>query len=433
MPAVLSKEEDAAEKARQEQLNALCIHGFLNVTVLCTTIQAEIQLINNLFNGDIAKSAQFLSATAACAGLTEFLLNPTIGKLSDAYGRRGFLLIGCSWCFVGNALVALFPKNIPLVAINRFLCWGLLTVSGSVTGSAAHSDICSGTDLAVNLGNYFSAFGVGVIVGPAIGGYVLAKTGSVEAVYATRSAIALFELIHDYFRLKETLPVEKRASKDGITYQNPFGFIKLFSGPKTLVRLIIATFLVCWSEGKNTNDFFQLWLKENVGLSVGGANIVTIAYGMMMFTSGKYLAPRVISSMGARYFTSMTLTTSALAYLSWGLSASVPNLAAGMLLYYPGVNATSANALRAMCADHAAAWGMGKGEFQGLFNNLRACSVAIAPLVYGNMYAGFTNSGKSVGPTWWFIGILSAVLPELIHRSCSDAEINEHFKETKKK
>jgi DHA1 family tetracycline resistance protein-like MFS transporter len=492
MPATLSKDESAAEKKKQSQIGSLCTHGFLNVTVLCVTIQAEIQLIRALFKGDVAKSAQFLSMTAGMAGLTEFLLNPTVGKLSDAYGRRNFLLIGCAWATIGNFLVFLQPKNLFLVGLNRFLCWGLLTVSGSVTGSAAMSDLSSGQELGINLGRYFSAFGLGVIVGPAIGGFVLSRTGDPRYAYLARSMVALFELIHDYCLLQETLPVEERIEPSLVKYQNPFGFIRLFSENATLVKLVGVAFLICWSEGKNTNDVFQLWLQEDVALPVNQANLVTIAYGVMMFSSGKYICPYLINNIGARNFTSLTLCSSAAAFGLWGSFPKPWALMLGMLLYYPGINATSANAMRAMGTDHAVAAGYGRGEFAGLFNNLRAVTVAAASPIYGNLYAfcaqvprvsmrkgshasirykrhcthtrtrlqphnAFksplplsilsplssplrllsplsppppprSQNGHPVGYVWYLIMFIAAIAPELLHRSITDKELEDGLK-----
>eukprot|EP01047_Picozoa_sp_COSAG01_P080465 COSAG01_NODE_15657_length_1314_cov_1.520165_1_plen_284_part_00 len=220
--------EQRLERQIQQVLGALNRHAFFNVCVVCTTIQAEIQLVKGLFGGDAAATAVFLSTTSSCvrtycrpssystravrvpttsdpgvvascvlqAGLTEFILNPTIGRLSDTFGRRRFLLLGCSYAVVGNTLVGLFPTSRFLVGANRFLNWSLLTVSGSVTGSAAISDISPpGPALAMNLGSFFSSFGLGVIVGPMIGGFVLARTGRPNTVYFARAAIAGVELV----------------------------------------------------------------------------------------------------------------------------------------------------------------------------------------------------------------------------------------------
>jgi predicted MFS family arabinose efflux permease len=49
--------------------------------------------------------------------------------------------------------------------------------------------------MAMNLGSFFSSFGLGVIVGPMIGGFVLARTGRPNTVYFARAAIAGVELV----------------------------------------------------------------------------------------------------------------------------------------------------------------------------------------------------------------------------------------------
>jgi DHA1 family tetracycline resistance protein-like MFS transporter len=345
----MAEPKPAAERQMASTLGALNRHAFLNVTVVTMAIQSEIQLVTDLFGGSVADTALFLSTTSGFVGLTEFLLNPTIGRLSDRFGRRFFLLIGCSYCAVGNTIVGLLPASRSLVAVNRVLSWALLTVSGSVVGSAAVSD-CSapGVDLSVNLGSFFSSFGLGVIVGPAIGGWVLARTGSPQAVYLARAATALFEVLHDLVFLPETLGLRERLQGlpspkiPPVSIVSPLAFTRLFSGPRTMVKLCVATFLVCWAEGKNTNDLFQLWMKQDVGLGVGNANLMTIVYGVFMFCGGKLFAPAIIRSVGPRAFTSLSLAGQTLGLGLWGTFASRFSLVGGLLLQFISVNVSQA-------------------------------------------------------------------------------------------
>lgn len=81
--------------------------------------------------------------------------------------------------------------------------------------------------------------------------------------------------------------------------------------------------------------------------------------------------------------------------------------------------ATSKTCLHAAATDHAVAHGMGRGEFQGQFNNLRAIAVAIAPIVYGRTYAALTQRGVYAGHVWLLIAVVAGVVPEVIHRSIS--------------
>ena len=83
MAEQLAIDDAVLDKKVEPLLSALNRHAFLNVCVVCTSIQAEIQLVKALCGGDAAAAALFLSTTSSCAGCTEFLLNPTVGKLSD--------------------------------------------------------------------------------------------------------------------------------------------------------------------------------------------------------------------------------------------------------------------------------------------------------------------------------------------------------------
>ena len=88
-------------------------------------------------------------------------------------------------------------------------------------------------------------------VGPLIATQILNVTGQTRYVYLIRSAFALSEFVHDWYLLKESLPPAKRVPFSGL--RNPLAFLRIFRGPKTMVKLCWATFMTCWSEGKNTN------------------------------------------------------------------------------------------------------------------------------------------------------------------------------------
>jgi hypothetical protein len=139
--------------------------------------------------------------------------------------------------------------------------------------------------------------------------------------------------VHDLWLLPETLGARQRFQGlpappvpkfKGIV--NPLSFVRLLRGPTTMVKLCLATFMVCWAEGKNTNDLcarvtvavaqfvdtcsgrincallylfrYQLWLQDGpgrgVGLGVTGGNIMTVLYGVLMFVGGKFFTPAII-------------------------------------------------------------------------------------------------------------------------------------------
>ena len=91
--------------------------------------------------------------------------------------------------------------------------------------------------------------------------------------------------------------------------------------------------------------------------------------------------------------------------------------------WIPGVNGTSAMALRALSADVAAAEGFGKGEYSGWLNNLRALAGAGAAYSYGQIYAWSLRKGIYAGWFFWIGMFVGAVVPELLLWCTSDAEL----------
>eukprot|EP01052_Picozoa_sp_SAG31_P009995 SAG31_NODE_535_length_14348_cov_11.339603_18_plen_75_part_00 len=68
---------------------------------------------------------------------------------------------------------------------------------------------------------------------------------------------------------------------------------------------------------------------------------------------------------------------------------------------------------------------MGRGEFAGYYGNLRALTVFIGPLLFGNLYA----YGRRVAPGrnfgFWAAAALGCVIPEICHRMLTDIEVLE--------
>ena len=141
------------------------------------------------------------------------------------------------------------------------------------------------------------------------------------------------------------------------------------------------------------------------------------ADGVSMFFSGKFVNPVIISKFGARAFTTLALALQTAGLGVWGMKASIPAMVSGLALQFLSINASSKTALHGAATDHAVAHGMGRGEFQGAFNNMRAVAVAIAPIIYGRCYARLSESQLYSGRVWLLVALIAGVIPEAIHRS----------------
>lgn len=272
-------------------------------------------------------------------------------------------------------------------------------------------------------------FGLGSVIGPLIGANLFARTGNPRNCYFARAVLAIIHMIHNVAMVPETLPLEKRKafSLSGV---NPFGFLKLLGADSTLRRLVAMVTLMSFCEMKNLNDVKNMWLKNDVGLSVLQNNNEQMAYGATLFIAGRYLAPYLIKDFGGRVYTSIACWATAASFALMGAVPAQWAVWLGLLLHAPGINATGNNAVKAAATDHAVKQGYGKGEFGGYVGNLRALTVVIAPVLYGQAYAFFVRhahahrSGKAVqlggGRIWWVILLCAALIPELLHQTIRD-------------
>ena len=163
-----------------------------------------------------------LTASYAAASLVGA---PLMGRLSDRFGRRLILLLSVGGTFMGFLLLA-FAESIgrglaslvASTAVNAFIL-GVLFLSrmvdgltgGNITVAQAYiSDITTESNRAKGLGLIGAAFGLGFIIGPAVGG-LLSKFGySVPALAA--AGLSFLNLISIFFFLPESLTDERRLA-----------------------------------------------------------------------------------------------------------------------------------------------------------------------------------------------------------------------------
>jgi DHA1 family tetracycline resistance protein-like MFS transporter len=150
---------------------------------------------------------------------------PLLGRLSDRYGRRPMLLVSVAGTFAGFLLLGLaepigswLASSIAPLAVNGFVI-GVLFASrildgltgGNITIAQAYiSDVTDEKNRAKGLGLIGAAFGLGFIIGPAVGG-LLSRWGYYVPAFVA-AALAFLNLIQIYFVLPESLTEERRLA-----------------------------------------------------------------------------------------------------------------------------------------------------------------------------------------------------------------------------
>jgi DHA1 family bicyclomycin/chloramphenicol resistance-like MFS transporter len=153
-----------------------------------------------------ATSVAQLTVTACLVGLAVGQL--VAGPLSDRFGRRGILLVGIAAYIATSALCAMSP-TIELLIAARFV-QGLAGGVGIVIAQAAGRDVYSGGPLIRFYGRLTVVGGLAAIVGPLLGGVLIAVT-EWRGLFAFLALIGAGILVITLQTFPETLPVAHRT------------------------------------------------------------------------------------------------------------------------------------------------------------------------------------------------------------------------------
>jgi len=185
--------------------------------------------------GDASIWGGYLITTYAAM---QFLFSPFIGNLSDRFGRRPVILISLLGFCIDYLILAL-AHNYTLLFVGRVLSG--ITGASFTAATAYIADISTKENRAKNFGLIGAAFGLGFIIGPAIGG-LLAAWGLRAPFYAA-AVLCFINFVYGYFVLPESLKPENRRAFE-LRKANPVGSLMMFKKYPTTLGLVLCFFFI---------------------------------------------------------------------------------------------------------------------------------------------------------------------------------------------
>ncbi len=228
---------EAAKPATRAAFGFIFITVLLDILTFGVTIPVVPKLIIEFQGGDAASAAPMVGIFATIWGVMQFFASPVLGALSDRYGRRPVILLSIAGLGADFVLMALAP-NLTWLFIGRIISG--ITSSSFTAANAYIADVTPADQRAAKYGLLGAAFGIGFIVGPALGG--LLGSTNLRAPFWLAAALALTNAAYGYFVLPESLAKEKRTAFSW-KKANPLGSLQLLSSHPELLGLAASFFL----------------------------------------------------------------------------------------------------------------------------------------------------------------------------------------------
>lgn len=357
--------------------------AFVFVTVLIDILSFGIiipvlpHLIEQLGGGGIAKAAMWVGLFGSVFATIQFICSPILGTLSDRYGRRSVILLsnlGIGIDFLFMALV----NTVPLLLIGRFFSGAF--AASFTTANAYIADITPPHKRAASYGLLGSAFGIGFIVGPALGGFL----GHIDTrlPFFAAAALALTNFCYGFFILPESLPPERRARRFDWSHANPFGAVMLLCRYPSVFGLATVVFMsnlahyVLQSVFVLYADYRYGWGAQKVGYALaltGACNAFVQAW----------LVRRLVPVLGERRTVRLGLGFGAAGFALMAFAGSGPFfLAAIPLLALWGLAGPSMQALITHRVDPRE-----QGRLQGAISSLSSLAGIFGPALFTQIFA----------------------------------------------
>lgn len=359
------------------------------------------KFVATLSHSSISAGARDYGWLLALYGAMQFLFSPLLGSLSDRFGRRPVLLLSLFFTGIDYVIMALAPSLIWLY-IGRTLS-GITGASFSAA-SAYIADVSPPEKRAQNFGLIGAAFGVGFIVGPALGG-LLGEWGERVPFWAA-AGLSFANLLYGVFILPESLKHENQRPFD-IREANPIGAFAILGkfplvwglagtlAASNLALQCLASTWVLWA-----TDLFHWGTREN-GLSLGVFGAVSL-----IFQAGlsRYLIPK----LGEKRAVIIGLAVGMLEYAGYGLATQ--GWMVYVIMFMAGlsylVGQAAQGVLSRQVGDDA------QGTLQGALTSLNSLTGIAGPILATSLFAYFTRPHASLhlpGAPFFLASALDAV------------------------
>jgi MFS transporter, DHA1 family, tetracycline resistance protein len=333
-------------------------------------------LIRQFEGGDFARASDLTGYLLLVWNVMQFFCSPILGAWSDRFGRRPVILLSCFGLGVDYIVMALAP-NLSWLFLGRIVSG--ITASNISTAYAYVTDVTPPEKRAKPFGLISAAFGLGFVIGPAVGGYL--GNSNLRAPFWAAAILSLINSLYGFFILPESLPKERRA-RSAWHMANPLGSLKLLRSHRELAGLSVVVTLYYLAHN-SLPSMWALYTEYRYGWSHGDVGLSLAVVGVCAaIVSGALVGP-FVKRFGERRSVLTGLTCGMLGFVGfavavagWMMYAVIPFIALW------GIAAPAIQSLLSRRVDPSS-----QGKLQGAINSLRAITGMAGPVLFTQVFA----------------------------------------------
>jgi MFS transporter, DHA1 family, tetracycline resistance protein len=368
--------------AGQEQraLRFVLVTLFLNAMSFGIIIPVTPRLVMQLGNVSIAEATAIGGMIAVTFALFQFVCSPIVGNLSDRFGRRPVLMASL-FGFAVDFLILALAQSLLWIFVAR----ALTGIFGAINGPAQSvvADITAPEERSRRYGLISAAFGMGFVLGPALGG-ILGELGVRVPFYAA-SALGFANFVYGLVALPETLAPEQRRPFDW-RRANPVGALMIIRRLPGIGG-VAAVYLLWQVASLIYPMLWSYYAADRYGWSPGMVGASLALVGVTMAVMQIFFARAIIARLGDRRAAMLGLAVGTTIMI--GLGAVDSGVLALLLILPMGLQSLVHACLTAMMTRRASA--SNQGEVQGFASAVMAVGSITAPLLYNPLHARFSG------------------------------------------
>jgi DHA1 family tetracycline resistance protein-like MFS transporter len=230
-----------------------------------------------------------------------------------------------------------------------------------------------------------AAFGIGFIIGPAVGGFL--GHVSLRLPFWAAAVLSLANAAYGLFVLPESLPKEKRQAPS-FAKANPFASMELLYKSPGMIGLALASFLYFLSH-ESLPSVFVLYTQYRYHWTEQLTGVALAIVGLSSAIVSATLVGRMVSRLGERGALMLGLGSGAAAFAVFGLA---PTTAFFMLaIPVDALFGLVSPALQALMTERVGA--EAQGQLQGALSSMRGVTGMVGPILFTQIFARSIDQG----------------------------------------